>query len=200
MRQIKPEPRVESTAAARTRKNHHTGSVRNLPTMNAHACRYRSSFHHAELAAGGATTTCAASPVHRLPRLAIADRPPHDPHREKIPVTRNAARHPKCSATHGTTSGARIAPTPAPELKMPVASARSFGGNHSAVALIAAGKFPLSPRPRKNRAIPKPITERTSACAIAARLHNPVTSGYPLRHPSRSTSRPANTTPSAYAT
>ena len=33
-----------------------------------------------------------------------------------------------------------------PELKMPVANARSPGGNHSATALIAAGKFPLSPR------------------------------------------------------
>src|SRR5580704_1860559 len=95
----------------------------------------------------------------------------------KTPVTRNAARQPKCRATHGTMKGARMAPTPAPELKMPVASARSFGGNHSAVALIAAGKFPLSPRPRKNRATPNPKTDVTRACPIAERLHTAVTMG-----------------------
>ena len=74
-------------------------------------------------------------------------------------------------------NGARIAPTPAPELKMPVASALSLGENHSAVALIAAGKFPLSPRPRKNRATPKPATEFTSAWLIADRLQIAVTMG-----------------------
>ena len=37
--------------------------------------------------------------------------------------------------------GVSNAPTFVPELKMPVASARSFFGNHSAVALMAAGKL-----------------------------------------------------------
>src|SRR5579863_1729165 len=78
-----------------------------------------------------------------------------------MPVTRKAARQPKCNATQGTMAGARMAPTLAPELKMPVASERSLGGNHSATALMAAGKLPLSPRPRKKRATPKPATERT---------------------------------------
>src|SRR3954462_6306441 len=95
----------------------------------------------------------------------------------KAPVTRKDARHPKCSITMGTINGARIAPTPAPELKIPVASARSLGENHSAVALIAAGKFPLSPNPRQKRATPKPNTDFTSAWLMAARLQIPVTMG-----------------------
>ena len=41
---------------------------------------------------------------------------------------------------HGTISGAITAPMLVPELKRPVANARSFNGNHSATALIAAGK------------------------------------------------------------
>ena len=46
-------------------------------------------------------------------------------------------------------SGARMAPTLVPELKMPVASERSLCGNHSATVLMAAGKLPDSPRPRQ---------------------------------------------------
>ena len=46
-----------------------------------------------------------------------------------------------------------------PELKMPVASARSFFGNHSAVTLIAAGKLPASPNPSASRAKMKPATD-----------------------------------------
>src|SRR5580698_776212 len=95
----------------------------------------------------------------------------------KTPVIRNEARQPKCRATHGTASGARMAPTPAPELKIPVAKARSRGGNHSAVALTAAGKLPLSPSPSRNRATAKPETELTRAWPIAARLQRPVTMG-----------------------
>ena len=60
---------------------------------------------------------------------------------------------------HGTTSGVASAPTFVPELKMPVASARSRFGNHSATTLIAAGKFPASPSPSANRAKMKPATE-----------------------------------------
>src|SRR3984885_2529244 len=45
-----------------------------------------------------------------------------------------------------------------PELKIAVASALSLLGNHSATALMAAGKFPDSPNPRTNLAIPKAIT------------------------------------------
>ena len=46
-----------------------------------------------------------------------------------------------------------------PELKSPVANARSFAGNHSAVALIAAGKLPASPIPSAKRAAMNPATD-----------------------------------------
>ena len=95
----------------------------------------------------------------------------------KMPVTRKAARHPKWSATQGTAMGAIIAPAEAPELKIPVASERSRGGNHSAVALMAAGKLPLSPKPRKNRAKAKPETDWTRAWPMADSDQRPVTSG-----------------------
>ncbi len=68
------------------------------------------------------------------------------------PVNRNAACHPHVTATTGTASGARIAPTLEPELKSPVAKARSRRGNHSATVLIAAGKLPASPSPSRKRA------------------------------------------------
>jgi hypothetical protein len=79
------------------------------------------------------------------------------------PVNRNAACQPHVTAMMGTTSGATIAPTFVPELKMPVAKARSRRGNHSATVLIAAGKLPASPSPRRNRATPKPATLPASA-------------------------------------
>ena len=68
-----------------------------------------------------------------------------------IPTTIKAVSQPHSSAMTGTVSGARIAPTLAPELKMPVANARSFFGKYSAVALIAAGKLPASPMARMIR-------------------------------------------------
>jgi hypothetical protein len=61
-----------------------------------------------------------------------------------------------------------MAPTLEPALKMPVAVARSFLGNHSAVVLIAAGKLPASPMPSANRAAMKLSVPRASACAAAA--------------------------------
>jgi hypothetical protein len=58
----------------------------------------------------------------------------------------------------------------APELKTPAANARSLFGNHSAIALTAAGKFADSPSPSANRAAPNPAAERVTAWAMAARL------------------------------
>src|SRR5215207_2310094 len=87
------------------------------------------------------------------------------------PVTMNAHRHPQLSAIMGTKIGVRIAPTLLPALKIPVAKARSFFGNHSAVALMAPGKLPDSPKPSAARAIEKPFAVLASACDIAARLH-----------------------------
>src|SRR5436309_1512945 len=101
------------------------------------------------------------------------------------PVAMNAARQLQVKVIHGTTSGVTSAPMFVPELKIPVASARSFLGNHSATVLIAAGKLPASPRPRKNLAMPKPNAERASAWAIAATLQKIIASEKPLRVPMR---------------
>ena len=51
-----------------------------------------------------------------------------------------AQRHPRVSAIAGIMAGAMIAPTFVPALKMAVAKARSFFGNHSATALIGRGE------------------------------------------------------------
>ncbi len=106
------------------------------------------------------------------------------------PVMTNAQYHPYRTVIHGTTIGVTTAPTLVPELKIPVASARSLFGNHSATLLIAAGKLPPSPSPSAKRAAMKPATdgvvtnptvastlaaigpnEVASAQATAARLH-----------------------------
>ena len=89
------------------------------------------------------------------------------------PVSTNAQRQPSVSAIHGTVSGAITAPMFVPELKMPVANARSRFGNHSAVVLIAAGKLPDSPSPSANRANPNVSALTASPADIAARLHRP---------------------------
>src|SRR4051812_46852204 len=61
-------------------------------------------------------------------------------HKSPIPpVTTNADCQPQLSASQGTTAGAATAPTFAPALAKPIASARSFFGNHSAIVFTAAG-------------------------------------------------------------
>ena len=59
---------------------------------------------------------------------------------------------------------------------MAVAKARSRLGNHSATALMAAGKLPPSLTPSAARAAKKPPTEPTSAWLTAARLHRAIES------------------------
>src|ERR1017187_4938952 len=85
----------------------------------------------------------------------------------------NAHRQPNSSVSHGTRSGATMAPAFDPELKTPVAKARSRFGNHSATVLIAAGKLPASPSPSRKRAQPKPKADVASPCIMAAMLHQP---------------------------
>src|SRR5258705_3951363 len=70
-----------------------------------------------------------------------------------------AHSQPQFSLIHGTVSGARTAPTLAPELKIPVANDLSFFGKYSAVALIAAGKLPASPKANIARENIKPATD-----------------------------------------
>src|SRR5215831_3547865 len=111
------------------------------------------------------------------------------------PVQMKATRQPRLRAIHGTT----IAPTFVPALKMPVASARSRDGNHSAIVLMAAGKLPDSPRPSEKRARLNCSVVRASDVAIADRLHTEIDNAYPSRVPILSSNRPANRKPSAYA-
>src|SRR5512133_3297872 len=85
------------------------------------------------------------------------------------PIIMNADSQPQFFTIHGTTTGARMAPTLVPELNMPVARALSFFGNHSATVLMAAGKFPDSPNPRNPLAIMNPPVLFASACAMAAK-------------------------------
>src|SRR5690606_40293784 len=83
-------------------------------------------------------------------------------HRKPIaPMISKAAAQPQCPAIQGTVSGAKIAPTFAPELNIPVAKDRSFLGKYSAVAFIAAGKFPASPIANIVLENINPMTERS---------------------------------------
>src|SRR3984957_4701863 len=84
------------------------------------------------------------------------------------PVQRKAERQPKREVTAAMRMGAMKKEALVPELKRPVARARSSLGNHSVVALMAAGKLPDSPRPRRARAMQKPMTEATRAWLMEA--------------------------------
>jgi len=98
-----------------------------------------------------------------------------------------------------------MAPTLEPALKIPVAKALSFFGNHSAVVLMAEGKFPDSPKPSPKRAIEKPITLKALlkkpivACNIPKILHIPMESIYPFLVPNLSIIIPIVIIPDAYA-
>src|SRR5947207_11081429 len=88
----------------------------------------------------------------------------------KQPVMTKAHCQPQAFTMKGTVKGAVMAPMFVPELKIPVAKALSFLGNHSATVFIAAGKLPASLRPKTERATIKPPTVFTKACPTDARL------------------------------
>src|ERR1035441_3252167 len=89
------------------------------------------------------------------------------------PVVRNAACQPNLPAIQGTTRIVAVAPTFAPELKIPVATPRCRLGNHSATVLMQAGKFAASPNPSSTRARPNENAVVAAECIMAAALHNP---------------------------
>src|SRR5208283_2526556 len=97
-----------------------------------------------------------------------------------MPSRMNAACQLKFNTINGTSSGAKIAPMFVPVLKIPVATERSLGGNHSVKARMAVGKLPDSPRPRAKRAREKPVTVRQSECDMAARLQKTTEKAYAL--------------------
>src|SRR5258706_13552117 len=83
-----------------------------------------------------------------------------------VPVKRKVEGQPKSDAIHGAMSGVTIAPMLVPALKMPVAKARSFLGNHSATDLMLAGRTPASPKARTQRGVAKLVNEAAAAGAI----------------------------------
>src|SRR5258708_28463643 len=114
------------------------------------------------------------------------------------PVRRKAERQPQCSAIHGTTSGVTMAPALVPALKIPVARARSFLGNHSATHLMLAGKTPASPKPRAKPAAAKLADEPAAARAMDARLAKPLAHACPARLPRRTVTAAMGNQPAAH--
>ncbi len=106
-----------------------------------------------------------------------------------------AACHPQRRVTAAMRMGAMKAEALEPELKRPVARARSSEGNHSVVALMAAGKLPDSPRPRRARQIMKPTTLETREVLMEAHPQRRMARAYPFLVPSLSMMRPAKRKP-----
>jgi hypothetical protein len=86
-----------------------------------------------------------------------------------------------------TAGGASSEPTEDPALKMPMPRARWDGGNHSATALAAAGQFPGSPSPSRNRQAASDHLPPTSPCSISATDQVVMNTVIPRRVPRRST-------------
>ena len=86
--------------------------------------------------------------------------------------------------------GAITAPMAVPALIMPIAVERSRAGNHSATALVAAGKPPPSPTPSRKRlsaSDPKPLASPWPAHASDQQI---MMRTKPRRVPSQSMSAP----------
>jgi hypothetical protein len=66
---------------------------------------------------------------------------------------------------------------------MPVAKARSCGGNHSATALLHAGKFTASVSPNIARHTPNCAAPVTEACIAEATDHSAAPAASPFFSP-----------------
>src|SRR3954454_6266296 len=105
------------------RKNHQTGSVRNLATMNDHACLYPSSapqLIERSPAASAALSDRMRSSSSRETRFDLSGSSKNGSHssshpKPMTPMNTNAARQPQAAAIGGMMAGATIAPTFAPE-------------------------------------------------------------------------------------
>ena len=91
------------------------------------------------------------------------------------PAITKAACQPQVNAMTGTSHGARIAPTFVPELKMLVANARSFLGNHSAMDLMARRKIPAFAQTKGNAGGKKPTDAANQS--VAERRQAPCRNG-----------------------
>src|SRR5262249_8385509 len=97
------------------------------------------------------------------------NQPPHPPqHTPPPPAT------PHLNLLQEPVGGATIAPNSLQELKIPAPGARSFFENHSATALMLAGKTAASPRPRAMREIAKLRSELARAVPIEAMLQKTI--------------------------
>src|SRR6516165_5860048 len=98
------------------------------------------------------------------------------------------------------TAGAEItAPTAVPAFTRPIAADRSFTGNHSAIALVAAGKPPPSPRPKKKRPTTNTATDHESPSPAHARDQATIVQKNVRRVPNASIKRPPPRYIKAYA-
>jgi len=79
---------------------------------------------------------------------------------------------PRRSAVNAIRGGAISAPVLDPALKIPIALPRSFAGNHSDIALVAAGQLPASPTPRRKRKTARLRTPRAKRWTKVAADHH----------------------------
>src|SRR6185436_2230491 len=109
----------------------------------------------------------------------------------RVPVMINAGRQPpKYLYKPITISGAIAPPIDEPLSKSATAQPRSFFGNHSATAFVAAGQLADSPAPsrkRKNAKLRRPPASDVSIAAIEYQMTVIVR---PFRVPIRSIKRP----------
>ena len=108
----------------------------------------------------------------------------------KAPVARNPARQPQRSAMIETIGAAAIEPSAVPELKMPMARARSRMGNHSLTARIPPVKLPGSNTPSTNRETENWPAVLAKTCSILVTDHPATKTMSPRRVPMKSTTRP----------
>src|SRR6476661_11209355 len=114
----------------------------------------------------------------------------------RVPVMMNAGRQPpKYLYKPITSSGAIAPPIDEPLSKSATAQPRSFFGNHSATALVAAGQFADSPAPRRKRKNAKLRKPPASDVSIAAIEYQMTVMVRPLRVPMRSIKRPERVCP-----
>ena len=93
-------------------------------------------------------------------------------------------------STSAISGGATTMPTAVPALMMPMAVERSFTGNHSATARVAAGKPPPSPMPSRNRLTASVPTLVASPWLAQASDQNTMMTVKPRRVPRTSISLP----------
>src|SRR5215204_3425688 len=107
-----------------------------------------------------------------------------------VPVMRKAGRQPKYIYSNGTVNCAIAPPMEEPLSKSATAQPRSFFGNHSETALVAAGQLADSPAPSRKRKNAKLRSPTASDVNIAAIEYQMTVIVSPLRVPMRSIKRP----------